>query len=47
MKTKSPLLPALCLLLASTACATKDANTSNSTENTAKPAASANTTAEG
>ncbi|MDT4955200.1 MAG: hypothetical protein QOJ02_3338 [Acidobacteriota bacterium] len=49
MKTKSPLLLALFLLLAAVACGTKDANNANSnsaTENTAKPAASANTTSD-
>jgi hypothetical protein len=48
MKIKSPLCFALCLLLASVACGTKDAsnNANGTTENTVKPAASANTTAD-
>jgi hypothetical protein len=47
MKLKSPLLFASCLLLASVACGTKDANVANSNTaagNTATPTASANTT---
>jgi hypothetical protein len=48
MKFKSPLLFALCLLLSSVACGTKDANVANSNSaaaaNTAAPTANANAT---
>src|SRR5215210_2275049 len=47
MKIKSPLLFASCLLLASIACGTKEANVANSNGvagNTATPTATANTT---
>ena len=51
MKTKTPLCLALCLLLAAVACQNKEAGNAGSanssiTENTAKPAASANTTSD-
>lgn len=48
MKTKSPWLPAFCLLLVAVACQPKDSNNAGNSanENTPKPAASANTAVE-